>query len=43
VAAIPDADRPIFHVIAEAGERDRAQGLAQDFRDRITGWRKEIA
>ena len=43
VAAIPDADRPIFHVIAEAGDRDRAQGLAQDFRDRITGWRKEIA
>jgi mannose-1-phosphate guanylyltransferase / phosphomannomutase len=43
VAAIPDADRPIFHVIAEAGDRERAQGLAQDFRDRIIGWRKEIA
>ena len=43
VAAIPDADRPIFHVIAEAGDRERAQGLAQEFRDRIIGWRKEIA
>jgi mannose-1-phosphate guanylyltransferase/phosphomannomutase len=42
VAAIPDADRPIFHVIAEAGDRDRAQGIAQEFRDRITGWRKEL-
>jgi len=43
VAAIPDADRPIFHVIAEAGDRERAQGLAEEFRDRIIGWRKEIA
>ena len=43
VAAIPDADRAIFHVIAEAGDRERAQGLAEEFRDRITGWRKELA
>jgi hypothetical protein len=43
VAAIPDADRAIFHVIAEAGDRERAQRLAEEFRDRITGWRKELA
>jgi len=43
VAAIPDADRATFHVVAEAGDRDRAQRLAEEFRDRITGWRKEPA
>ncbi len=43
VAAIPDADRAIFHVIAEAADRERAQRLAEEFRDRITGWRKELA
>jgi mannose-1-phosphate guanylyltransferase/phosphomannomutase len=43
VAAIPDADRATFHVVAEAATRDRAQRLAEEFRDRITGWRKEPA
>jgi len=43
VAAIPDADRATFHVVAEAANRDRAQRLAEEFRDRITGWRKEPA
>jgi len=43
VAAIPDADRATFHVIAEASNRDRAQRLAEEFRDRITDWRKEPA
>lgn len=43
VASIPDADRPVFHVVAEAATRDRAQRLADEFRDRITGWRKEPA
>jgi mannose-1-phosphate guanylyltransferase/phosphomannomutase len=43
VAAIPDADRATFHVVAEASTRDRAQRLAEEFRDRITGWRKEPA
>jgi len=43
VAAIPDADRATFHVVAEAGDRERAQRLAEEFRDRITGWRKEPA
>ncbi len=43
VAAIPDADRAIFHVVAEASDRDRAQRLADEYRERITGWRKEPA
>ena len=43
VAAIPDADRATFHVVAEAANRDRAQRLAEEFRDRIIGWRKEPA
>ena len=43
VAAIPDADRAAFHVVAESVNRDRAQRLAEEFRDRITGWRKEPA
>jgi mannose-1-phosphate guanylyltransferase / phosphomannomutase len=43
VAAIPDADRATFHVVAEAADRDRAQRLADEYRERITGWRKEPA
>ena len=43
VAAIPDADRAIFHVVAESGDRETAQKLAEEFRERITGWRKELA
>ena len=43
VAAIPDADRAIFHVVAESGDRETAQRLAEEFRERITGWRKELA
>jgi mannose-1-phosphate guanylyltransferase / phosphomannomutase len=43
VAAIPDADRACFHVVAEAPDRDRARVLAEEFRDRIAGWRREPA
>ena len=43
VAAIPDPDRACFHVVAEAGDRERARVLAEEFRDRITGWRREPA
>lgn len=43
VAAIPDADRATFHVVAEASDRDAAQRLADEYRERITGWRKEPA
>jgi mannose-1-phosphate guanylyltransferase / phosphomannomutase len=40
-AAIPDADRACFHVVAEAGDRGRAQALAAEFRDHIAAWRRE--
>jgi mannose-1-phosphate guanylyltransferase/phosphomannomutase len=43
VAAIPDADRPCFHVVAESTDRARARLLVEEFRDRITSWRKEAA
>jgi mannose-1-phosphate guanylyltransferase/phosphomannomutase len=43
VAAIPDADRACFHVVAEAPDRERARVLAEEFRDRIAGWRREPA
>jgi mannose-1-phosphate guanylyltransferase/phosphomannomutase len=41
VAAIPDADRPCFHIVAEGLDRDRARTMVEEFRDRIAGWRKE--
>jgi mannose-1-phosphate guanylyltransferase / phosphomannomutase len=41
VAAMPDADRACFHVVAEAGDRARAQNLAKEFRDHIAAWRRE--
>src|SRR4029453_258956 len=40
VAATPDADRACFHVVAEAGDKERARVLAEEFRDRIAGWRR---
>jgi mannose-1-phosphate guanylyltransferase/phosphomannomutase len=43
VAAIPDADRPCFHVVAESPDGERAQGLMEEFRERIAAWRKEPA
>jgi mannose-1-phosphate guanylyltransferase/phosphomannomutase len=43
VAAIPDADRGCFHIVAEAEDRERARALAEEFRDRISGWRREPA
>jgi mannose-1-phosphate guanylyltransferase / phosphomannomutase len=43
VAAIPDADRPCFHVVAESTDRGRARLLVEEFGERITAWRKEAA
>lgn len=43
VAATPDADRACFHVVAEAGDKERARALAEEFRDKITGWRRDLA
>jgi mannose-1-phosphate guanylyltransferase/phosphomannomutase len=41
VAAIPDPDRALFHVIAEAGTRARAQELADRYKNLIASWRNE--
>jgi mannose-1-phosphate guanylyltransferase/phosphomannomutase len=41
VAATPDADRGCFHVVAEAGDKERARALAEEFRDKIAGWRRD--
>jgi mannose-1-phosphate guanylyltransferase/phosphomannomutase len=41
VAAIPDPDRALFHVIAEAGTRLRAQELVDRYKQLIVGWRGE--
>jgi mannose-1-phosphate guanylyltransferase/phosphomannomutase len=42
VAAIPDPDRALFHVIAEAGSRQRAQELADRYKALIVGWRRDL-
>jgi mannose-1-phosphate guanylyltransferase/phosphomannomutase len=41
VAAIPDADRPCFHVVAESTDGERARRLMEEFREQIGAWRKE--
>ncbi len=43
VAAIPDADRPCFHVVGESTDGERARLLVEEFRDRIAAWKKEPA
>jgi mannose-1-phosphate guanylyltransferase/phosphomannomutase len=40
VAAIPDPDRALFHVIAEASTRSRAQELADRYKALIESWRR---
>jgi len=40
VAAIPDPDRALFHVIAEASTRSRAQELADRYKGLIESWRR---
>ena len=40
VAAIPDPDRALFHVIAEAGTRPRAQELADRYKHLIESWKQ---
>jgi mannose-1-phosphate guanylyltransferase/phosphomannomutase len=40
VAAIPDPDRALFHVIAEAGTRPRAEELAERYKSLIESWKE---
>ena len=40
VAAIPEPDRALFHVIAEASTRARAEELAGQYKDLIESWRR---
>jgi len=40
VAAIPDPDRALFHVVAEAGARARADELVRRYAGLIEEWRK---
>ncbi|MBI2468731.1 MAG: nucleotidyltransferase, partial [Candidatus Rokubacteria bacterium] len=41
VAAIPDPDRALFHVVGEAATRGRAQELVERYKELITRWRSE--
>jgi mannose-1-phosphate guanylyltransferase/phosphomannomutase len=41
LAAIPDPDRALFHVLAESSTRARAQELVDRYRGLITNWRAE--
>jgi mannose-1-phosphate guanylyltransferase/phosphomannomutase len=43
VAAIPDPDRALFHVIAEAATRPRATELVDRYKALIAGWRGDRA
>jgi mannose-1-phosphate guanylyltransferase/phosphomannomutase len=43
VAAIPDPDRALFHVIAEAATRARAAELVDRYKALIAGWRSDRA
>jgi mannose-1-phosphate guanylyltransferase/phosphomannomutase len=41
VAAIPDPDRSLFHVMAESGSRARSEELVARYAGLIGGWRAE--
>jgi mannose-1-phosphate guanylyltransferase/phosphomannomutase len=34
----PDPDRPVFHILAEAGTRTRAEQLVATYRERVKDW-----
>jgi mannose-1-phosphate guanylyltransferase / phosphomannomutase len=37
VLVLPDADRPLFHVLAESRSRDSAQALADKYARVVSG------
>jgi mannose-1-phosphate guanylyltransferase/phosphomannomutase len=37
VLVLPDADRPLFHVLAESQSRDSAQALADKYARVVSG------
>ena len=41
VLILPDADRPMFHVLAEARTRDAAQALADKYARVVTGLQQQ--
>jgi phosphomannomutase len=38
---IPDKERPLFHISAEAKEAEAAEALAAQYERKITQWRDE--
>lgn len=38
VLVLPDTERPIFHVNAEAGDEETAEAMVQEYRDKIIKW-----
>jgi mannose-1-phosphate guanylyltransferase/phosphomannomutase len=38
---IPDKERPLFHINAEANDRQTAETIATDYEKRIIRWRNE--
>ncbi len=37
-AIYPDQDRPVFHILAEAGSRSRAEQIAGSYREKLKEW-----
>ena len=40
ILLIPDKERPLFHIIAEARQAQRAEELASEYEQKIVGWRE---
>jgi mannose-1-phosphate guanylyltransferase / phosphomannomutase len=38
VILYPDPDRPVFHILAEARTRARAEQIADEYREQVTHW-----
>jgi mannose-1-phosphate guanylyltransferase/phosphomannomutase len=41
VLLIPDKERPLFHVVAEARGQETADAVADDYERKIVGWRDD--
>jgi phosphomannomutase len=38
---IPDKERPLFHINAEAHDRQTAEAIATDYEKKVIKWRDE--
>jgi mannose-1-phosphate guanylyltransferase/phosphomannomutase len=42
VLLLPDQHRPIAHIVAESGDKNRVDRLLETYREKVEGWKQEL-